>query len=275
MSESQFMKTKDENDLFYKYVEKKSTITVIFTHGYGEYSKRYQLLYDYFLSKDYSCLMYDLRGHGNSSGVRGHVNDFNDYLDDLDVMVKFIKSKKPLDTIILGGHSLGGLITLLYSIKNSEKIDGVFLSSPYLKLAMRVPFIKKQASRVLSKILPSIKMKSGIDASKLNHDSQSVKDYLLDPMVHKVVTPRWFTETEKAQKEVEKKIKKLKIPLFFMQGGEDILASPKGGKKIFDKIEFGDKIYKLYPELYHEVLHEPQKLEIYSEINDWIIKLKR
>jgi alpha-beta hydrolase superfamily lysophospholipase len=118
-------------------------------------------------------------------------------------------------------------------------------------------------------------MKSGIDASKLNHDSQSVKDYLLDPMVHKVVTPRWFTETEKAQKEVEKKIKKLKIPLFFMQGGEDILASPKGGKKIFDKIEFGDKIYKLYPELYHEVLHEPQKLEIYSEINDWIIKLKR
>ncbi len=101
----------------------------------------------------------DLRGHGQSGGVPGDVSTSNQYAEDVDDIVKSIKSETPDRTIILAGHSMGGGIVLRHveSFPNT-KIDGYLLFAPNLggsapttqqELDLESNFIKTHLSRGL------------------------------------------------------------------------------------------------------------------------------
>jgi alpha-beta hydrolase superfamily lysophospholipase len=46
---------------------------ILLVHGHGEHSGRYAALPAQFVPRGYAVWAYDLRGHGRSSGQRGHV----------------------------------------------------------------------------------------------------------------------------------------------------------------------------------------------------------
>jgi alpha-beta hydrolase superfamily lysophospholipase len=48
------------------------------------------------------------------------------------------------------------------------------------------------------------------------------------------------------------------------------MASPSGSEKLYAGISSSDKTLKIYPGLYHEILLEPEKLEIYATIHTWL-----
>ena len=53
---------------------------------------------------------YDLRGHGQSSGRRGQVSRFDEYLDDTEVFLDEVRRAQPGKPVFLLGHSMGGLV---------------------------------------------------------------------------------------------------------------------------------------------------------------------
>ncbi len=270
MKEEGYIVSKDFTEIYYKFYLSKSEKTIIFTHGYGEYSKRYEEMVDFFIKNNFNVLIYDLRGHGCSKGFIGHVFNFSEYLDDLEILIKKITKEYPKHKIILGGHSLGGLITLSFLTKNPKNVVSSFVSSPYVQNGMKVSFISKAFGNLISKISPMMTIKNPIKAKYLNHDEKSIKEYVKDKLVHKVVTPRWFTETNKAQENLFTTIENINIPLLVLQGGEDKIASPKGTKLYFDKIKNENKKFIEYKNYYHEVLHEIDKFKVYEEILQWL-----
>ena len=56
---------------------------MVVVHGLGEHSGRYGNIVEYFAPRGYAVFVADHRGHGRSSGIRGHVNSFLHYRDDL------------------------------------------------------------------------------------------------------------------------------------------------------------------------------------------------
>ncbi|MFC2018819.1 alpha/beta fold hydrolase [Chloroflexota bacterium] len=56
-------------------------------HGLAEHSGRYGNLVDYFVPRGYAVFSLDHRGHGKSEGLRGYVDRFTDYLDDLKIFM--------------------------------------------------------------------------------------------------------------------------------------------------------------------------------------------
>ena len=91
---------------------------MLFVHGFGEHSGRYEGIARWFAERGRSVHAYDQMGHGLSSGARGHVTRFDDYLDDLEFMLNRISAGDSHPLPILIGHSLGGLIaaTLIGSL---------------------------------------------------------------------------------------------------------------------------------------------------------------
>ena len=53
---------------------------VILIHGFGEHISRYDHVAEKFTAKDISVLGVDLIGHGNFTGIRGHVDSIKDFL---------------------------------------------------------------------------------------------------------------------------------------------------------------------------------------------------
>lgn len=74
----------------------------------------------------------DLRGHGESGGVRGSVDYVGQYEDDLADTITAIRTMHPDHDLFLLGYSMGGAIVLRHAAQNNETVAGYVLVAPNL-----------------------------------------------------------------------------------------------------------------------------------------------
>jgi len=132
----QFLPANDNTKLAYRaYVPQTIDAVLIFYHGGGAYSKAgYQHIGDG-LSKRFNVLVVtpDIRGHGDSEGVRGDTPSVKHVFEDISSIVNYMRDQYPQKPLFLGGHSSGvGLILNYSSYKKKIETDGYLFLSPLL-----------------------------------------------------------------------------------------------------------------------------------------------
>ena len=120
------------------FCTKDNHASIILLHGFTEFYKKLYEMTWYFLNMGYNVFLYDQRGHGLSGRTceqfsTTHVNDFNDYIKDLEIFIEQIVTPASKGCPIhLLGHSMGGAVATMFLINNSHKVDKVILSSPMI-----------------------------------------------------------------------------------------------------------------------------------------------
>jgi len=100
--------------------------TIIFVHGAGGSAATWFMQLRG-LSDEHHVVAIELNGHGKSSD-RAEEDSTHSYLHDIHEIVS--KFDKP----ILGGHSMGGALTQLYSLAHPENLSGIILVGTGAKL---------------------------------------------------------------------------------------------------------------------------------------------
>ena len=78
--------------------------------------------------------------------------------------------------------------------------------------------------------------------------------------------------------DIEEDIKRgnIAVPVLFLSGSEDAVGDFTKGvqaaEKLFEKAEYKDIGYKIFPEMRHDVLHEKNSSEVLDYIRNWIEK---
>ena len=265
---------KDGTRLLYRQnpVENKRA-GILIVHGLGEHSGRYARLTEHLASAGFSVFSYDHRGHGQSQGKRGHIANFQEYTDDLEMMLemfrKTLSSKAPF---FLLGHSMGGLIALNFALHNNEKMDGLIISSPGLAPAAKPPVAKVAAARLMSVILPSFSFDNELDVQFLSHDQNVVDAYVADSLVHRRITARWGIEFMKTSEQTLRDAPLLKVPVLMQIAGDDRLTNPEASRIFFKNITSDDKTLRVYDEMYHEIYNEKEvyRKQVIADLEDWL-----
>ena len=146
-------------------VENPKTV-LIHIHGIGSH---FQPIYDSMdclknrinvLNSSIISYAMELRGHGLSSGTRFSVNSFDDYISDLHILVEHIKIYHPNLPIFIIGHSMGGTIGIIYTIKYTGVIKGIVLLAPMCGIdkELELSWIKINTMLIISYIIPSYKL---------------------------------------------------------------------------------------------------------------------
>ena len=78
------------------------------------------------LSKRYKLIFLDQRGNGLSSFPTDSSFTFDDYVNDIDLVLKELNIKKP----IILGHSFGGLLGALYASAHPDNVQKLILVTP-------------------------------------------------------------------------------------------------------------------------------------------------
>ena len=241
---------------------------VVLVHGYAEHMGRYPHVIEALTGAGFEVHAFDLRGHGRSEGVRGHVRRFQEYLDDLDL---FLEEELPRDLPrFLIGHSLGGLLSLRYVLDRPDAFKALAVSSPYLHLATDVHFLKEAAATAASHLAPKLLTKSPIAAKSLSHDPAMVEAYIADPLVFKTFTARWFVEARKAQEEVLERAAEIRLPVLMMIGTADPIAQPERSRQVFARLGSPDKTLKVYDGFFHEVFNETGRERVIGDLVGWL-----
>ena len=244
----------------------------VIVHGYGEHSGRYLNPVNYFVPRGYAIYAYDLRGHGQSAGSRGHIVRFAEYLADTDTFLKLVRGREAGRKVFLLGHSLGGLIVAAYAQDHPGELPGLIMSSAFLQFKMKVPGWKAAVARVMSALNPTMTMANDLGADLLSHDPAVVAAYDTDPLNHHVATARWFTETLAAQTRTLDRAGDLQIPVLVLYAGDDLIGDPEGSAAFFEHVELADKTQHRYDGYYHEIFNEVNKGTVFQDLEAWLTK---
>lgn len=248
---------------------------LLIAHGLGEHGGRY-LHFPHFMKDTVdSVFCLDHRGHGRSEGLRGHVDRFDQYTDDLASMIghleKQLKSRFEKPEIHVLGHSLGGLITLraLYLYPHLP-LSSVTLSAPLFKIRFQLPAVKKVTAIALSKLWGSLHLDSEMNPCQLSHDPAVVEAYRMDRLVHSKGTPRLYTEMLAAFSDTLKRDSGLKHPIQFLVPLEDQIVDTDVTLDYFRRLKHREKTLRTYEGFYHESFNEIGKEKAFQDVKSWI-----
>ena len=138
-------------------------MVVCIIHGLGEHSGRYANMAEYYTSRGIEVVSFDLRGHGKSGGQRGHSDDFQQIIRDID---QFLYKASGIDIEkphFIYGHSLGGTLTIKYALSHLGQFKGVILSSPLFKPTLEPPKWKLMVGRLVHSFWTNLSFSSAID----------------------------------------------------------------------------------------------------------------
>ena len=239
---------------------------VVIVHGLAEHLGRYDTVVRELNEAGYSVYRFDNQGHGRSGGERGYLDNFNQFIDDADLLVEKAAKENAGLPIFMLGHSMGGFITAAYGVKYPGKLRGQVLSGGAVTL---LPLFDDFKS-IDFEAEPRVKVPNALSAL-ICRDISVVEAYDNDALVLKETCQKLLGEVFiNGATWLEANLSSYAYPCLILHGGDDQIVTPNASKFMAETIASEDKELKLYPEFYHEILNEKERRMVMADILKWM-----
>ena len=262
-------------ELFYRrFIPSKPSLVLVFIHGAGQHSGQFVHLGRYGLQHNIAFYAFDLRGFGQSTGKRGHVHSFYEYLDDMHKFIGFVREVHPGEPIFLLGHSLGGTIVARYGQEYVSHVQGAIFSAPALRLRFHIPKSLYRVCHSLSFLTPrmSIDLNQWCNlitrVFRLTH-THTVVENDVDPLSTRHFSVRWVHQLLDNGQQALRKARNFKMATLCLCGTNDRLVDPVAVQEFYDALQVKDKKFVLF-EANHRLLQDDGKEIVYESIIEWL-----
>ena len=243
---------------------------LLVVHGIAEHSGRYMNLVNYFVPKGYAVYSFDLRGHGKSDGKRSYIERFSYYIDDLQTFFNLVRTENPNTKIFMVGHSMGSTISVDYALEHQSELQGLIISGTTLKLGSSISKAAILMAKILSVLMPKMGV-SALDPGGISRDPAVVAAYVNDPLNYTgKLSARFGVELLKTMEMLQSGLSEINLPILIMQGSQDRISDPASSKLLFDGVGSKDKTMKIYEGFYHEIFNDPERQQVFSDMEAWI-----
>ena len=268
--------TKDNLKIYYK-IRNKSKLSektpIVFVHGWVVNWSCFKDEIKYFVRKKYPIIYLDLRGHGRSSKP----NNIDSY--HLDLMVEDINQilkKEGIKKIILIGHSMGGMISALFSVKYPNKLKKLILINSYYRnplYSKKILFFnshRRFARLIYEYVLTYTSIQQEFKRVKIDFSKMKSKSdfYIALMEIKNPLRLSFLTLGAMFKYNVTKELKKIKVPTLIIASKDDQFFSVKDEKN-FSKIIQKSKL--IIDEGTHSIIMKKPIL-ISHQIRDFIEK---
>lgn len=259
---------------------------VVIVHGMVEHKERYIPFIEELNKNNYTAIIADLRGHGESINDEyklGRIASISQMVDDINRVVEFAKKRNPGLDIYMFGHSMGSLLTRMYIREYSTSLKKVILSGtvayePFCWLGVFAAKVKSigKGKYKYSKMLFAMSNKGSTkeDNSWISYSQENIKNYNDDPLCGYKFTNFsnyvLFSMTYKLHKHSKKYVCNPDLKIFSISGADD--RTTRGTKGVRDSVKnlildgYNKVSYKEYPNMKHEILNEDNKELVYNDV---------
>lgn len=248
---------------------------LIFLHDIGEHGNRYQGFFHSFLKanecQNLTIHTMDFRGHGKSSGTRGHLKNLDDLCFDVIGLINHLRPEKP---VVIMGLGLGGIVALkilhLHFSFLKSKVAGLILINPALKLNWTVPAVLEGLARHDSLPFNKMKLPFVLEGTLFCGDSNIAEDFDSDPLVNHTLTWGSLWELQHNASLIRTSAYYLDIPVFVGLSGR----GPLYNKKVTELFAKGitDVTFVNYFDAAHDLLHNFDCEKLSQDVYNWLKK---
>ena len=231
--------------------------TFLLQHGYFDHSGLYRHLIRFCLAQNYSVIIYDLPGHGLSTGARASINDFQEYVAILEHYNRVCRPHfdEPWHLV---GQSTGGAIAMAYLLAN--RFDPV--NTPFQKVFLLAPLVRAASWNKLLWLYRLSRRWRKSAKRKLvpcSHDAEFmafIKDK--DPLQYHRVPLLWVTSLI-AWADSFEQFDQSRLSPVVIQGGEDVTVDWRYNLAAIDRKFSSPKVHML-PQARHHLVNEAAEL---------------
>ena len=264
-------------------------------HGMSEHKNRYKHLFKYFSDRGYLVALKEHLHHGYNNIDQEKIgifeNDFNQLIEDQVNYTKELKESYPNTPIYIFGHSMGSFIAQEHMKHCFDIVDGdIFCGScyktPFLwKLAEYLSFFmnkiyKNRRAHLVKKLVflnSNDKAKSEYyynENSWLSRDIEEVKTYCNDDLCDFTYSSSFYSDffyfLNRLYLPTSFKDINRDLPIYIISGDMDPVGRYGKGvtqlKEFYERLNFKNVQYKLYPNARHELHNEINRDEVFFNI---------
>ncbi len=241
---------------------------IVAIHGAGDHGSRFAWLAERLAGSGYAIYAPDLRGHGRSQGQRGFIRRWSEYDSDLRATIDHVRDQDGQAPLFLMGHSLGGLLVLEYATRRADGLAGVAAISPGLR--PQFPRWKVALARVLTKMMPRLRLDAGFDIDGLSRDLEVMREHHADTLRWSKGSIRLGTEVLDTVGWLFAHANELSVPVCLFHGTADRLVPPDGTRDFFARLGAADKQLREYEGGYHIPWLDTNREELLADLQGWL-----
>ena len=222
-----------------------SSRSILYIHGFIDYFFHDHVA-SFFVNNGWSFYALDLRKYGRSllaHQTPNYCRDVKEYFEEMDLALEVIKGEGH-ETVIVLGHSMGGLLATYYRHLGSyrDHIDGLLLNAPFLDFynPQVLKWVIPPVTQLISKIFPNACEKNSVSpwyAKSIHKDYEGEWDFDLKkkPINGFPAYYTWIPAIRRVQKWIYRSAP-LDIPIFVLHGDR----SMKPGRRWKDDYKSAD-----------------------------------
>lgn len=241
---------------------------VLVVPGFNSHSGHYAWAAKQLVNRGLGVYAVDLRGRGRSDGERFFVQQFGDYVSDVDALVRLVQARHPGLPVFLLGHSAGGVVACLYAIEHQAELAGLISES--FAFQVPAPDFALAVLKGLSHIAPHahvLRLKN----EDFSRDPAVVAEMNADPLIANEVQPTsTVAAMVRADEALQQDIPRIRLPLLVLHGTADRATKPSGSRQLHDRASSEDKAIKLYEGHVHDLLRDLGRERVMEDIAGWI-----
>lgn len=265
------MRTDEKTGIMYRKWEASSpTAVFLLVHGLGAHSARWEFLSEMFLSHNVSSYAIELKGCGETQNLRGHIDSFDIYYNDIHSLRDIIVKENPGKRIFLVGESLGGLISYIDALTNPDLFTGLILLSPAFTNRFKPSVL--DYIKIFFPLLynPKKQHKMPFTSKMCTRDTTYEMAMDADHREHRLATSKFIINLLTAQSKAKTLKDREDMHILFLLSGDDQIVDPEISKKVFEKLTARDKKIIQYPDMYHALSVDLGKERVSENILKWL-----
>lgn len=248
--------------------EGQARAVVVIVPGFNSHSGYYAWTAEQFTADGLAVYAVDLRGRGKSDGERFYVQDFGEYVSDVDSVVQLAKSRDANLPIFLLGHSAGGVVSCVYALEHQSELAGLICES--FAHQVPAPDFVLAVLKGLSHIAPHAHVLH-LKNEDFSRDPAAVQAMNDDPLIANETQPtKTVAQMVLADERLKNEFPLITLPVFILHGTLDKATKPSGSQFFYDTAGSADKTLKLYEGHYHDLLNDVGKELVIGDIKRWI-----
>ena len=211
---------------------------VILIHGLGASLRQWDYLTPQLVAAGFSAYALDLQGHGDSPKPEGAEHYHIETLfDQFNLWIENLELEKPA---ILIGHSFGGYLSLMYALRNPEKVRSLVLADPLYSPFQLSPLMRyfTQQPEIGIRVLEWLPAWV-LDISM--YWSEKFQQTLPTPVRHQLAvdfkrtTPRFLNIT-RTVRDLTPQLSQVQHPALVMWGSQDMTLTPASFPRIVEEL---------------------------------------
>jgi alpha-beta hydrolase superfamily lysophospholipase len=248
------------NLFVHEWIAEEPSYVTLIVHGYAEHGGRYEHVAQRLVADGAAVYAPDHFGHGRSDGTLALVESIDELSDDLAKVAERAYGRHPELSVIVIGHSMGGLVATRYAQRHAGEITALVLSAPFIGGNAAV-----EALLGLDP-MPDVPL----DPAVLSRDPAVGEAYDADPLVYHGPFRRRTLEAIFAGVREVADGPKLAMPTLWLHGECDALA-PLGATRAVAEAVAGERFeQRVYPGAQHEIFNETNKDEVLDDVLEFV-----